>query len=99
MVITGVTLVNHTLVPILNLAGKAKEIVVVGPTASVYPEPLFRRGVTVMGGVRITDASRMIHLIGEAGSGYDFFENCAEKVIMRNKTVSVRQFNVQTSNL
>lgn len=52
-----------------------------------------------MGGVRITDASRMIHLIGEAGSGYDFFENCAEKVIMRNKTVSVRQFNVQTSNL
>lgn len=89
IVITGVTLVNHTLGPILNLAGKAKEIVVVGPTASVYPEPLFRRGVTVMGGVRITDASRMIHLIGEAGSGYDFFENCAEKVIMRNEAISL----------
>ena len=59
------------------------------PKASVFPEPLFRRGVTVMGGVRITDSSRMIHLIGEAGSGYDFFENCAEKVIMRNETIPV----------
>jgi len=42
-----------------------------------------------MGGVKITDASRMIHLIGEAGSGYDFFENCADKVIMRNETIPV----------
>ena len=89
LVITGVTLVNHTLGPILELAKKANEIVVVGPTASVYPEPLFKRGVTVMGGVRITDAARMIHLIGEAGSGYDFFENCAEKVIMRNQAIAV----------
>lgn len=91
LVITGVTLVNHTLGPILELAKKANEIVVVGPTASVYPEPLFKRGVTVLGGVRITDANQMIHLIGEAGSGYDFFENCAEKVIMRNEVIPARQ--------
>ena len=90
LVITGVTLVNHTLGSILELAEKANEIVVVGPTASIYPEPLFARGVTVMGGVRITDAARMIHLIGEAGSGYDFFENCADKIIMRNTAVSAR---------
>jgi uncharacterized protein (DUF4213/DUF364 family) len=90
LVITGVTLVNHTLGPILELAEKANEIVVVGPTASIYPESLFKRGVTVMGGVRITDAARMIHLIGEAGSGYDFFENCADKVIMRNTTTPTR---------
>ncbi|GAX62102.1 hypothetical protein SCALIN_C28_0305 [Candidatus Scalindua japonica] len=90
LVITGVTLVNHTLGPILDLAEKASEIVVVGPTASIYPEPLFKRGVTVMGGVRITDGARMIHLIGEAGSGYDFFSNCADKIILRNEAVSVR---------
>ncbi len=90
LIITGVTLVNHTLGPILDLAKNASEIVVVGPTASIYPEPLFKRGVTVMGGVRITDADRMIHLIGEAGSGYDFFDNCADKVIMRNEAIPVR---------
>jgi len=90
VIITGVTLINHTLGPILDLAAKANEIVVVGPTASVYPEPLFARGVTVMGGVRITDAAKMIHLIGEAGSGYDFFDNCADKIIMRNETIPVR---------
>jgi uncharacterized protein (DUF4213/DUF364 family) len=90
LIITGVTLINHTLGPILDLAEKAKEIVVVGPTASIYPEPLFKRGVTVMGGVRITDAAKMIHLIGEAGSGYDFFDNCADKVIMRNEAIPVR---------
>ena len=86
LIITGVTLVNHTLEPILRLAKNAREIVVVGPTASVYPEPLFKRGVTVLGGVRVTDAPKMIHLIGEAGSGYDFFEKCAEKIVMRNET-------------
>jgi len=86
LIITGVTLVNHTLEPILRLARNARDIVVVGPTASVYPEPLFKRGVTVLGGVRITDASKMIHLIGEAGSGYDFFEQCAEKIVIRNET-------------
>jgi len=90
LIITGVTLINHTLGPILDLAEKATEIVVVGPTASVYPEPLFKRGVTVLGGVRITDAAKMIHLIGEAGSGYDFFDNCADKIIMRNEAISVR---------
>ena len=84
LIITGVTLVNHTLEPILGLARNVRDIVVVGPTASVYPEPLFKRGVTVLGGVRVTDASKMIHLIGEAGSGYDFFEQCAEKVVIRN---------------
>ena len=84
MIITGVTLVNHTLGPILQLARNARDIVVVGPTASVYPEPLFKRGVTVLGGVQVTDATKMIHLIGEAGSGYDFFEQCAEKIVIRN---------------
>lgn len=85
LIITGVTLVNHTLEPILGLARKARDIVVIGPTASVYPEPLYKRGVTVLGGVRITDAAKMILLIGEAGSGYDFFEKCAEKIVMRNE--------------
>ena len=83
LIITGVALVNHTLVPILKLAGNTREIVVVGPTASMYPEPLFKRGVTVLGGVRVRDATKMIHLIGEAGSGYDFFENCAERIVIR----------------
>ena len=90
IVITGVTLVNHTLGSILDLSKKASEIVIVGPTASVYPEPLFARGVTVMGGVRIVDAAKMIHLIGEAGSGYDFFENCAEKIVIRNAAIPVQ---------
>lgn len=84
LIITGVTLINQTLGPILKLAGKTSNIIVVGPTASVYPKPLFDRGVNIMGGVRITDPSKMIHLIGEGGSGYDFFENCAEKIIIRS---------------
>ncbi|MDR4503564.1 MAG: DUF364 domain-containing protein [Candidatus Scalindua sp.] len=84
LIITGVTLINQTLGPILKLAGKTSNIIVVGPTASIFPTPLFERGVSIMGGVRITDPSKMIHLIGEAGSGYDFFENCAEKIVIRS---------------
>lgn len=35
-------------------------------------------------GTATINAMKMIQLIGEAGSGYDFFEKCAEKIVIRN---------------
>lgn len=91
LIITGVTIVNHTLGPILESCkgarggGGAREVLLVGPTASCYPEPFFRRGVTVMGGVRITDADKVMNILTEGGSGYDLFEKHADRVVIKRE--------------
>lgn len=38
--------------------------------------------INALSAILFEDAAKIIHLIGEAGSGYDFFENCAEKIII-----------------
>ena len=45
----------------------AREIVLLGPTASVIPYPLFERGITAVMGVRIKDPRMMLRVISEAG--------------------------------
>ena len=81
VVISGSAIVHHSLDHLLSLCTSAREVVVAGPTASMYPEPLFSRGVTVLGGITINDGDEMVRLVGEGGSGY-FFDGCAEKVVV-----------------
>jgi len=80
--VTGTTLINDTLAPILAAAKPGARIVVVGPTASIAPEPLFRRGVSLVGGVEVTDPDRLLDLLAEGGSGYHFFGKAAERIVM-----------------
>ncbi|MFQ5863451.1 MAG: Rossmann-like domain-containing protein [Candidatus Brocadiales bacterium] len=90
LIITGVTIVNHTLGPILESCKGAREVVLVGPTASLYPEPFFRRGVTVMGGVRITDPDQVMKILTEGGSGYDLFEKYADRIIIKRSAIHAK---------
>lgn len=78
-IITGSALVEGGLDELLELCTKARELVLAGPTASPWPEPLFARGVTVVGGVRVRDAAGFMRLVAEGGSGY-FFSGPAEKI-------------------
>ncbi|OPY91046.1 MAG: hypothetical protein A4E72_00324 [Syntrophus sp. PtaU1.Bin208] len=80
LVITGTTLINDTLEGLLASRKPGAEIIVVGPTASMLPDAFFRRGVTTLGGIRVTDADRVLNVIAEAGSGYHFFGKGAERV-------------------
>jgi uncharacterized protein (DUF4213/DUF364 family) len=79
LVITGTTLLNNTLEPLLAGARHGAGIVVVGPTASMLPGAFFRRGVTVLGGDNVTDPDSLLDTIAEGGSGYHFFKKSAEK--------------------
>jgi len=80
--ITGTTLINDTLEAILASAKPAARIAVVGPTASLAPEALFRRGVSVVGGVEVTDPDLLLDLLAEGGSGYHFFGRAADRIVM-----------------
>jgi uncharacterized protein (DUF4213/DUF364 family) len=80
--VTGTTLINDTLEPILAAAKPTAKIVVVGPTASLAPEALFRRGVSLVGGVEVTDPDLLLDLLAEGASGYHFFGKAAERIVM-----------------
>jgi uncharacterized protein (DUF4213/DUF364 family) len=79
LVITGTTLLNNTLEPLLATAKPGGAIVVVGPTASMLPDAFFQRGVTMLGGDIVTDPDVLLDTIAEGGSGYHFFGKSAEK--------------------
>ena len=50
----------------------------------MLPDAFFRRGVTVIGGVIVTDADRVLNVIAEAGSGHHFFGKGAEKAVIHS---------------
>lgn len=54
---TGTLLLNHTLEPVLAACAHARRFVLVGPSVGGPPDPLFARGVTLLGGSWVTDAA------------------------------------------
>jgi len=82
LIVTGVTLVNHTLEDILKVARPDAEIAVVGPTASMLPDVLFERGVRVVGGVRVKQPDDLLDVLAAGGSGYHFFDNLAPRIVI-----------------
>ena len=85
LVITGATILNDTLPGLLAIAKKDAEILVVGPTASMLPDCLFSKGVTMLGGIQVTKADELLDIISEGGSGYHFFGKYAERSVLRKK--------------
>ena len=82
LIITGVTLVNHTLESILKAARPDAEIAVVGPTASMLPEALFERGARVVGGVWVKKPDELLDVLAAGGSGYHFFDRLAPRIVI-----------------
>ena len=82
LIITGVTLVNHTLEPILKAARPDAEIAVIGPTASMLPEALFAHGARVVGGVWVKKPDELLDVLAAGGSGYHFFDNLAPRIVI-----------------
>jgi uncharacterized protein (DUF4213/DUF364 family) len=78
-IITGSAIVEGGMDELLSLCQQAREIVLAGPTASMWPQPFFHRGVTVMGGIAVHDADTLLQVVSEGGSGY-FFTGPARKI-------------------
>jgi len=85
LIVTGVTLVNHTLEEILKVTRQDAEIAVVGPTASMLPDVLFARGVRVVGGVWVKKPDELLDVLAAGGSGYHFFDNLAPRIVIEKE--------------
>jgi uncharacterized protein (DUF4213/DUF364 family) len=82
LIVTGVTLINHTLENILEAARPDAEIAVIGPTASLLPDALFKRGVRVVGGVWVKRPDELLDVLAAGGSGYHFFDQLAPRIVI-----------------
>jgi uncharacterized protein (DUF4213/DUF364 family) len=60
---TSTILLNATLEPILAACRGAATLALVGPGASCLPDPLFARGVTLLGGVEVVDRAGLLAAI------------------------------------
>jgi uncharacterized protein (DUF4213/DUF364 family) len=73
VVSTASTLLNNSIDEILAAASGAEELAIIGPTAGFFPDPLFKRGVTAIGGSEVIDAALALQRlkaderVGDAG--------------------------------
>ena len=85
-ILTGTAIVNHSIDSILPHLNSKKRAAIIGPTASMIPDAFFRRGVSVMAGVRITDPERMATVLRQGGSAFHLFKDCCEKIAFVKST-------------
>jgi uncharacterized protein len=87
LLITGTTLVNDTLEDLIALARPAARITMVGPTAGLLPDAFLRRGVDVIGSVRITAPDAFLDVLAEGGGAHDFLGRSAQKAVLVRRPV------------
>lgn len=63
VLITSTTIMNDTLDEILENCFQAERISVIGPTGGFFPDPLFKRGINVLGGTQVIDHSLFMALM------------------------------------
>ena len=85
VIITGTAIVNQTVDLILSNLRKESRVAIIGPTASMWPEAFFRRGIQVMAGIRIQNPDKMIRILKEGGSAYHLLHECSEKIAFVRK--------------
>ena len=79
-ILTGTSIVNHTVDQILSLLRNGIRTAIIGPTASMIPNAFFKRGVHVMAGIAIQKPDTMIKILKQGGSGYHLMKEYGEKI-------------------
>jgi uncharacterized protein (DUF4213/DUF364 family) len=89
VIITGTAIANGTIDYLLELSRNAREVAVVGPTASMIPNPLFKRRVTLIGGIKIINPERLLQIISEGG-GVPQFKETYKQYVIRPTRIDVK---------
>jgi uncharacterized protein (DUF4213/DUF364 family) len=84
-ILTGTSIVNHTIDQIFSLLRNGIRTAIIGPTASMIPHAFFKRGVRIMAGVQISNPDLMIKILKQGGSGYHLMKECGGKIAFVKK--------------
>jgi uncharacterized protein len=83
VIITSVTLVNKSFEDVIKHVDKNKAtVIMLGPSTPLSTAFFASRGVAMLGGVKINDASKVLDVVGEGGGTREFIKYC-EKVVVR----------------
>jgi uncharacterized protein (DUF4213/DUF364 family) len=85
ILITGTAIVNGTIDHLLELSTNAREVAIVGASASIIPDILFERGATIVGCVKIVDSSKMMQVVSEGG-GTPALKSAVDFISFKPKT-------------
>lgn len=88
VILTGATLVTNTLEGLLSMVPPGIPVIIGGPTVSLIPDALFSRGVTAIGGIKVTNPDELLDAIMQGGSGYHFFGRSARKITLVKQTAN-----------
>ena len=82
LLVTGSSAAAGDLEAAISAAPAARFIGVVGPSAGWLPEPLFRRGVTAVGAMKITDTAGVKRAVLEGGGTPHFMGFCQKYTLV-----------------
>ena len=83
IILSASTLANRTFDGLLALRGAAREVILLGPSAPLYPGPFFERGITAVMSTQILDSLTMLTVVSEAGGTKKLQTCCGKKVAFR----------------
>ncbi len=84
LIVSGTSLANGTIDRVLSLAKKAREIALVGPSASAHPKVLFDHGITIIGCIKVLNPDMVMRVVSEGG-GTRELKPYVEQVVVRPK--------------
>jgi uncharacterized protein (DUF4213/DUF364 family) len=86
VIITGSTIVEHSLEEVMDITRNAGYRIVIGPTASWLPEVAFEMGIDAVAGMKFTDTDAAFRVIMEGGGTRDF-SRYADKYTITSKAL------------
>ena len=71
-IISATTLINRTIDGLLECVSRAREVILVGPSAPLLPEVFRRQGITLLSGVQVVDGEHILRVVSEGGGTHQF---------------------------
>lgn len=84
VIITGASIANNTIDELLDSVSPEATVIITGPTASFLPDALFKKGVKLVSGVRVTSPDRALDMLQEGMTAYHLFDGCVRKLNVLN---------------
>lgn len=86
VIITGSTLLNDTLETAISLCKKDAKKILVGPSASFFPDLLFNNKIDIIGTISVQDPNYAYKIISEGGTPKHLFKlSVAKKIVLTNE--------------
>jgi uncharacterized protein (DUF4213/DUF364 family) len=81
VLLSATTIANRTADSLLECARQAREDALLGPSTPMVPEVFAERGVTLLSGVQVFDADRLLRIVSEGG-GTQRFGTAVRKLVL-----------------